>query len=276
MFLTLLVVTLRLTVFLALAAASTLAGAQDARPPPLPEVETSAIGYPTVAAALAALRTKPGVTIRVEDGWTIAEERADRSSAVWSFTPQGHPAHPAAVKRTTYEEDGQVWIDMQVLCQAAKAPCDTLVREFQELNDRIRTSLQPGDGQPPNARDPEAEAFATRWLDMLEQGNADGSFALLTDMFKANLTPETWRSAILETKETLGALQSRRLRRIVWYQDPKDAPLPGTYVAVEFDSIYENADKHFRYVILHSQKGEPFRVMRSESTFVLNKGPGAT
>jgi hypothetical protein len=261
----------RLTFAVALLGAAITGHAQDARPPPLPEAKDSTIGYPTVAAALKDLRGKPGVKVRVENGWTIAEDRGDDSMALWSFTPEGHPAHPAAVKRTTFEKEGQVWIDMKVLCQAAKEPCDTLVREFQELNDRIKASMQQKTNAPTNPRDPEVEAFTTRWLDMLEKGRASESFALLTDTFKANLTPDTWRSAIVDTKAKLGTLKNRKLRRIVWYQDPKDAPLPGTYVAVEFDSSYENAEKHFRYVILHSLKGEPFKVMRDESTFVLSK-----
>ena len=262
---------LRIIAAAALLGAATTGNAQDSHQPPLPEAKGSTIGYPTVAAALKDLRGRPGVKVRVENGWTIVEDSGDKSMALWSFTPEGHPAHPAAVKRTTFEKQGEVWIDMKVLCQAAKEPCDKLVREFQELNDRIKASMQPKTNTP-NPRDPEAEAFTTRWLDMLEKGNADDSFALLTDTFKANLTPETWRSAIHGTKAKLGALKTRKLRRIVWYQDPKDAPLPGTYVAVEFDSSYENADKHFRYVILHSLNGGPFRVMRDESTFVLNKG----
>lgn len=261
----------RLIVVAVLASVAICGHAQEVRQPPIPEAKESTIGYPTVAAAFKDLRSKPGVKVRVENGWSIVEVRGEKSSAVWSFTPEGHPAHPAAVKRTTFEKDGQVWIDMKVLCQAAKEPCDTVVREFQELNGRIKASMQQKAPAPGTPRDPEAEAFTTRWLDMLEEGKADDAFALLTDTFKGNLTPEAWRSAILDTKAKLGALKSRQLRRIVWYQDPKDAPLPGTYVAVEFDSSYENADKHFRYVILHSLKGEPFQVMRDESTFALNK-----
>jgi hypothetical protein len=45
---------------------------------------------------------------------------------------------------------------------------------------------------------------------------------------------------------------------------------PGTYAAVEFDSVFENASNHFEYVMLHSLVGEPFRIMRRESTFVMD------
>lgn len=106
----------------------------------LPEADQPTIGYKTVAEALAALRAKPGVDMRVQGGWTIATER--EANVLWSFAPQGHPAYPAAVKRHTYEKDDTAYIGMDVLCEASKTACDKLVREFQELNARIRESMQ--------------------------------------------------------------------------------------------------------------------------------------
>jgi hypothetical protein len=94
----------------------------------------SGIGYPSVAAALEALKARPDVKISVRDGWTIVNDPI--SGAVWSFTPSSHPAHPAAVKRTVVEKNGQVFLDMQALCQASKAACDKLIAEFQELNEK--------------------------------------------------------------------------------------------------------------------------------------------
>lgn len=58
----------------------------------------SALGYPTVAAALADLHSKPDVKFSIQNGWTIAEDRAN--SNFWSFPPEGDPAYPSAVKRT--------------------------------------------------------------------------------------------------------------------------------------------------------------------------------
>lgn len=102
--------------------------------PPLPETDKSAIGYPTVAAALADLRARPGVVVSVRDGWTIVDVGADR--AIWSFPPLGHPAYPSAVKRQVVDNVGQVSIQMNVLCHADKVACDDLVREFEALNKR--------------------------------------------------------------------------------------------------------------------------------------------
>jgi hypothetical protein len=86
-----------------------------------------------VAATLAALRSKPGVSFRTENGWTIAEDRA--AMTIWSFAPSGHPAYPSVVKRWVTQENGEANLNMDVHCEATKAPCDALVREFQKLND---------------------------------------------------------------------------------------------------------------------------------------------
>ncbi|MBT8145189.1 MAG: DUF4019 domain-containing protein [Gammaproteobacteria bacterium] len=238
-----------------------------AQDPEQPDTRTSSIGFATVEDALQSLRAKEGVNITNSDGWTVVDDSTGDNHVLWSFTPPGHPAHPAAVKRTVHEEDGAIWIDMNALCQAEKAPCDALIEEFTQLNEKIRQAVAAR-----HPREDEATRFATEWLDLLERGKSKKAFELLTDTFRANLTFDQWREATSSTRKELGKLQSRQLRRVVWYQDPQDAPLPGTYAAVEFDSVYENASQHFQYVILHSLEGEPFRIMRNEATIVIDEG----
>lgn len=241
---------------------------------PLPEAGHSTIGYETVAEALAALKAKPGAEVsETPDGWTVIRD----GSALWSFTPDGHAAHPSAVKREPVTSDGKTVLNMTVLCQAEKIPCDDLVREFTRMNEELtqRVRDKAAAAAAPNPRDPEVEAFTLHWLDLLEQGEADKSYAFLTDIFKSHVTIDQWRALLTETKQSLGALRSRRLRRIVWYKDPPDAPTPGTYIAIEFDSVYEKAPQHFRYVVLHAQGEEPLRVMRDESTIGPAAGPGS-
>lgn len=135
-------------------------------------------------------------------------------------------------------------------------------------------ALWPEQAHP---RQAEALAAAEHWLDLFEARDDAASFAQLTEIFQQDLTPEIWREAVDGAHARLGKLISRKLRRIVWYQDPEDAPLPGTYAAVEFDSVYEKAALHFGFVILHSLSGEPFRIMRHESNHAdiddANAGP---
>jgi hypothetical protein len=104
------------------------------------EARSSTIGYPTVAAALADLRTKPEVEFSEQNGWTIA---ADKSHfTLWSFAPQGYPAYPSVVKRTAVQTATGSNLKMDVLCEASKSACDQLMLEFQALNQRMQGSLQ--------------------------------------------------------------------------------------------------------------------------------------
>jgi hypothetical protein len=103
-------------------------------PPPLPESGKNTTGYASVAAALAGLHAKPGITFSTQNGWMIAADTA--ALTVWSFAPIGHPAYPAVVKRQAVQDAGGTSLQMEVLCEASKAACDELVRTFQQLSER--------------------------------------------------------------------------------------------------------------------------------------------
>jgi hypothetical protein len=117
------------------------AGATQAQPVPSePPSQTgdSSIGYGSVQDALAALRSKAGTEVLERDGWILVQDReSEKSMTLWSFAPPAHAAYPSAVKRTVLERDGAVRIEMKVLCEAQKDACDQLVRQFQELTDRM-------------------------------------------------------------------------------------------------------------------------------------------
>jgi hypothetical protein len=103
---------------------------------PLPETPQSGIEYKSVAEALKALSAKPNVAISIQGDWTIVDEPANYT--LWSFAPKGHAAYPAVVKRTVVEKDGVVSIKTGVICEASKAACDALVRDFMQMNQNVR------------------------------------------------------------------------------------------------------------------------------------------
>lgn len=96
----------------------------------------TAIGYPSVEEALQALRAKPGVTIVTRpDGWIIATE--PKVYAQWSFTPEGHYAHPAVMRRLVQQRPGdEVYVETSALCESSKVSCDRLMAEFRALDGR--------------------------------------------------------------------------------------------------------------------------------------------
>ena len=113
----------------ALTATAAAAQPADDKPP-------SGIGFPSVAATLDALRTKPGAEMMQQDGWTVVSEPAERT--MWSFTPPSHPAHPGVVRRTILETDDGIAVQMSILCEATKSACDGLLKDFTDLNTQMR------------------------------------------------------------------------------------------------------------------------------------------
>jgi len=88
----------------------------------------SNIGYKTVAEALASLKQMKGVSFSSVRGWTIVTDEPHLT--VWSFAPKSDPSYPAVVKRTVISTGRGSKITMDVLCEANKASCDNLVRQF--------------------------------------------------------------------------------------------------------------------------------------------------
>ena len=130
-----------MTSALLLAMAVILSGTAQAQSEASPGGRSS-IGYASVQEALEAVKARPGVQIQVTkpDAWTIASEPGNIQ---WSFTPSSHYAYPAVVRREVKTSAaGDVYIEMTGLCQAAKAPCDRLMDEFRDLNEKIRQSVK--------------------------------------------------------------------------------------------------------------------------------------
>jgi len=104
------------------------------------EETVSTIGYPSVAKALSALQAREDVNISVEEGWTIITEPGGLT--IWSFSPPDQPAYPAVAKRVFYQESGAWFIKMDVRCEAEKAACDQLQRDFEALNESMRAAME--------------------------------------------------------------------------------------------------------------------------------------
>jgi len=90
--------------------------------------KSATIGYKTVAQALASLKQMKGVSLSSVRGWTIVTDETHLT--VWSFAPKSDPSYPAVVKRTVISTGAGSKITLEVLCEADKASCDNLVREF--------------------------------------------------------------------------------------------------------------------------------------------------
>jgi hypothetical protein len=120
---------------------ATCACAQPAQSPA--DVRAPAEEYPSVAAALEAIRSKSGVKLTIQSGWTVMQD----GSTAWSFTPPSHPAYPAVLRRSIVERDGAFAVKTDAMCEAEKSACDQLMAEVHELDRRMieaSKKKQPG------------------------------------------------------------------------------------------------------------------------------------
>ena len=244
------------------------ASAQQAGSPNAGASDTSTIGYPTVAAALEALMARGDVEVSNYHGWTIIDDRA--SGALWSFTPHDHPAHPAAVKRTTVNEGGNVYMVMNALCQAEKPACDRLMAEFQELNNQIRDSYSgtPGANQdkwaPSERQKARAMEIVSRYLLAINDGRYRDAYDLLTSGLQSMMPFEDFEVAEQSFRAASGGDPVRSDTRVTWYNDPPHAAVPGVYAAFNIRCRFRNIDVCEEVLILHEQGNGEFLVMRQE------------
>ena len=101
-------------------------------------LSAQSIEYPTVAAAMSALKAKPGVKFASNDGWTIAQETG---GVLWSFTPANHFANPAVGRRLLHQQDGRFLVRTEILCEAQKAACDRLKADYDLLDKRMMEAI---------------------------------------------------------------------------------------------------------------------------------------
>lgn len=110
-----------------------------------PAETSQGLGYATVSEAREALTARKDVKINNEGGWTLIMET---SNILWSFTPLGHPAYPAVLRRELKQDkDGVTYVDMGGLCEAEQAACNALMLEYQEANQKIVESLKQNSRQ---------------------------------------------------------------------------------------------------------------------------------
>lgn len=80
--------------------------------------------YPSVQAALQALRSRPDVVFSTKNGWTQADDNA--TNTTWSFAPSTYRAYPALVKRQVIQEGGQIMVRVSAQCEGSRSACDDL------------------------------------------------------------------------------------------------------------------------------------------------------
>jgi hypothetical protein len=80
---------------------------------------------------------------------------------------------------------------------------------------------------------------AEAWLELVDQGKYDQSWAEAARLFKGAVTKEKWREAASAVRAPLGKLVSRKLKSRQYGKTLPGAP-DGEYVVIQYDSSFEN------------------------------------
>ena len=98
----------------------------------------SFIKYPSVAKALEKLQSNPSASISHQDGWTVISLKEDGNPVFWYFAPEDHAVHPAMIKKTIIEKEGEKESVIVSFCQAPKQKCDKFTEQFKSLNKKFK------------------------------------------------------------------------------------------------------------------------------------------
>jgi hypothetical protein len=226
--------------------------------------DESGIGYPTVAAALEALKARSDVSISVQGGWTIINDKDGRT--FWSFTPPDHAAHPAAVRRQLVEQNGAISIKMTALCQAGKAVCDQLIEDFKAMNARMAEQLAPK-WQGSSEQKARVEAQSRKYFSLKQGGQYQQAYAMLSAAQQQQIPLPQWTSMAQDFNARAGQSVSLDFKKITWYRNPPQAA-PGIYAAVDFSGEYANTSLYCGYIVLTEQSDGSFLVIREEQNVI--------
>ena len=75
-----------------------------------------------------------------DNNYVAVNDRA--TGTVWTFTVAGHPAHPSVVCRRPVPEGSGLTLEMNIQCNAPEAACQKLLRDFQDLNQRMIEAMK--------------------------------------------------------------------------------------------------------------------------------------
>jgi hypothetical protein len=235
---------------------------------------TNTFDYPSAEAALASLKARGDVTLSEESGWTIADDKANRT--LWSFTQPGHPAHPAAVRRTVVLENGQPSITMNALCQASRQACDNMLEEFRRMNTALQQSLAPARPagaapawQPTGAQKARVEELSKAYFADKDAARYRQAWQRMGPGLQKQWTYEEWRDASADSTARAGAMQQRELKKVTIYRSSQSGT-PGTYAAVDFTGRFANADTYCAYLVWTEQADGSFLLLREEENFLYN------
>jgi hypothetical protein len=94
------------------------------------------------------------------------------------------------------------------------------------------------------------------------------AFGMLTDTMQDEVSLADWSESTGRTLALFGATADQSVVRTTWYVDPPSAPLPGHYIAFDFQGETAGAARYCGFVVFHRQDNGEFRITAMEENFI--------
>jgi hypothetical protein len=124
------------------------------------------------------------------------------------------------------------------------------------------------DWQPSPADQQAVLAAAYAFFAAKDAGRYPQAWAMLSPGMKEISTATEWQRSAASFNSQAGAVRSRRITEITWYNNPPEAPEPGLYVATDYSADFEKLDFMCGYVMLKLQADGSFAVTREEQNLL--------
>jgi hypothetical protein len=100
------------------------------------------------------------------------------------------------------------------------------------------------------------------WVDAADAPNAHAAWSAENQQ----MLPLVQRRAMLaDDRKAAGEPLGHRVLKLSWYINPADAPMPGIYVAADYEKRYRNLAAHCGYLVWFRQPDGRFVIVREEA-----------
>ena len=104
-----------------------------------------------------------------------------------------------------------------------------------------------------------AEAAATPWLEIVDEGDYGGSWNQASKLFKSAVTLQKWTDQLTAVRSPLGKLLSREVKSTEYTTTMPGAP-DGEYVVIQYNTSFENKRRAIETVTPMKEKDGSWKV----------------
>ncbi|HZF44172.1 MAG TPA: DUF4019 domain-containing protein [Sphingomonadaceae bacterium] len=121
------------------------------------------------------------------------------------------------------------------------------------------------DWQPTPAIEQEIMNATARYFAWVDAADAPNAHAAWSAENQQMLPLAQRREVLTDERKAAGEPLGHRVLKLSWYINPADAPMPGIYVAADYEKRYRNLAAHCGYLVWFRQPDGRFVIVREEA-----------